>query len=684
MIPKKLRLIACTFVLGWPVTGACQELKDPKEYQAVLSAVAAAVKKNHYNPTPFNDELSEQWFQKFLETVDPLKQFFQQSDLVALKKYSTLLDDELQGEKELKFLPAVVARYRNRVIEAGAEYSKLLKEPLHFEQEEYIHYDGSAVSDFAQNANALTDARRRYVKYLVLQKLVQLQNLDTLSRSESQLEEIARQKVTVKLEKWMENKKAEAVQEKLFGQYVNCFTHLMDPHTTYFSTTEAKKFRDKIGNKVAGIGVTLVLDEEGAKIVRLESTGTAAMNGLEADDVIVRVGEGLTGEMTELAGQSSSEIANLVRGEKGTSLRVEIKKPGGKLEIVTMQRSELDPQETAVKALIVRRNNKKVGYISFPIFYQDVDPAGPQVATDVAQAINLLKEQHVDAILFDLRRNGGGSVQEVIRMVSLLIKGGPVVQVRERDRMPVSRSNQDVKMPFGNKGVVEQIYDGPLAVLVDEFSASATEIFASAIQDYKRGVIIGSTSTHGKGTVQRTEPLENGKLGTLNLTHFQFYRINGASTQRKGVIPDIVLPDPNECLKTREKDMPSALAWDMVSPVPYEAWKGKLDLKKLNQFAANRIAGDTAFSIIVKNSAQTCEQIMKDIPLKMDSYKQKLRQQTDLTAVNTRALRLPAGREMDLDVLYPRKNEIWIKGVRQDIYIEQAVAIALEMCNDNK
>jgi carboxyl-terminal processing protease len=302
------------------------------------------------------------------------------------------------------------------------------------------------------------------------------------------------------------------------------------------------------------------------------------------------------------------------------------------------------------------------------------------VSADVAQAISLLKEKKADAILFDLRRNGGGSLQEVTRMVSLLIKGGPVLQIRERHGAPVPRGSQDVTVPGGTKPIVQQVYDGPLAVLVDEFSASASEIFASAIQDYKRGVIIGSASTHGKGTVQRGEPLGNGTYGILNLTFSRFYRVNGTSTQQKGVVPDIVLPDLNECVKSREKDLAAPLPWDMVAPVPYEACSAEFDLEKLRKSAASRIENDSAFTVITKNAAKVCAQSVNDIPLKMDAYKQMLNEQAAMTAQNQRMLKLPAGRQLTIDVLYPLKNEVFINGVRQDIYIDQAVAIAEEMC----
>lgn len=669
-------------ILGCPLMAVSQkEANNNGEYRQVLSAVASSIQKFHYDPAAFNDELSEKWWRSFLETLDPLKQFFLQSDLSALKKYKTVLDDELRGDAPLNFLPAVISRYRIRMNEARAVYGRLLQKPFRFNENETIRYDASGLPGFAGNSDELAQSRRKYVKYLVLQELVALQEQDPHSKNEIALEAEARNKVASRLDKWMLHKTDGASYEKHFSLYLNCFTHLMDPHTSYLSAAEAKKFRDRMSNKVAGIGAALTTDEEGAKVARLESSGSAALHGIELNDVIVRLGEGTNGDMTWLAGLSSGEIANMVRGEKGSSLRLEIKKPGGKLVTVLLQRNEIDQQENAVKALIIRKQNKKIGYITFPVFYQDADPFGAQVAADVANAIQLLKGQQADAILFDLRRNGGGSLQEVVRMVSLLIKGGPVVQVRERNAAPVTRSSVDVMLPFGSNPIVQQIYDGPLAVLVDEFSASASEIFASAIQDYKRGIIIGSTSTHGKGTVQRGVPLGDGNMGTLNLTFSQFYRVNGASTQLKGVVPDIILPDLNECVRSREKDQASALSWDMVAPAAYGTWEGGMDIDALRNFALNRLESDTVFSMIKKNSAILCAQATRDIPLKMDLYRQWLKDKAALTLSNNRIIKLPPTKTMQVDLLYPVRNETWLSNVRQDIYIEQAVALAAAMCN---
>lgn len=678
---KKVKWLCGAFILGWPLAATSQVTADESGgHRQVLSAVASRIQQYHYSPAAFNDELSGKWWTNFLETLDPLRQLLQQADLSAFKKYRNLLDEELRGEKETGFLAAVTARYNQRIREAFEDYQYYLKQPVDLNSTEFIRQDGRAAAAFASGNKAIKAARRKYVKYLVLQKLVELQLQDTLATNQAQLEAAARKKVLSRLENWYRQKTKRSHIDDLFPIYVNSFTQLLDPHTTYMPAADARKFRDRMSNKVAGIGASLAEDDEGAKITRLESAGAAAKAGIELNDVIIRTGEGTAGEMTDLAGLPAGEIVSLIRGVNGSTLRLEVKKAGGRLLQVTLQRTLLDQQENAVKALVINRNNKKIGYITFPVFYQDQDPFGPQVAADVANAINQLKQQKVDAILFDLRRNGGGSLQEVTRMVSFLIESGPVVQVRDRSGVPTQRSSLDVMNNLGSNPFARQIYDGPLAVLVDEFSASASEIFAAAIQDYKRGVIIGSSSTHGKGTVQRGELLNNGNWGTLNLTVAQFYRVNGASTQHKGVIPDIILPDLNECVKMRERDMKFSLPWDMVAPANYQPWSGQLQLETLKAYATDRISKDSAFSEISRNAAITCAQQAGNIPLNLAAYKEMLKTQSMVAAGNNRALKLRADRENNISLLYPIRNEGWLNSLRQDIYIEQAAAIVAELC----
>ncbi|SDL68198.1 carboxyl-terminal processing protease [Pedobacter sp. ok626] len=686
MTISKKALQVCSALLFITFSGIGQEKKlSVVPDQRILLNVADVIQKNHYSPAKFDDEFSARLWEHFIAQLDPLKTLFLETDRQSLKKFRTLLDDEIRGEREMGFLPAVLVIYKQRLSDARLAYKKLMAVPLSFNTIELVNADGGNPGNFSANPSVLAEVRRKRFKFLVLQKMVASLPSGEMVPPGIEQEKIAREKVGLRMEKTISTMISDANMEKQFGVYLNSLTHLMDPHTTYLSATDAKKFRDKMSNLTAGIGAALAADDEGAKVMRLESSGEAAKAGVALYEIIVRMGEGQEGELKELAGLSSMEISNLIRGEKGSVLRIEVKKNSGEIKTYVLTRNQLDQSDLAVKAVVLPKGDKRIGYITFPLFYQDMNVMGAQVAADVAYAIEALKAQKVDAIIFDLRRNGGGSLQEVVRMVSLLIKEGPVVQVRERDGLPVPRSSIDMMLTFGTKPFVTQTYDGPLAVMVDEFSASASEIFASAIQDYRRGIVIGSTSTHGKGTVQRPYPIgDNAENGTLNLTWSQFYRVTGSSTQHKGVVPDIVLPDQYEFVKSREKDMPTSLPWDMVAPVSYEKWSGKLDIVRLQQRANERIEKDSALNLIARNTIALRDQQTQKISLSLEPYRAS---QLKLQKINDDNLRLAklAGRELVVEPVLPLgQNQPWLKNIQQDIYIDQAISVVLDMLQNDK
>lgn len=686
MTITKKALHLCSVLLFITVTGFGQEKKAPiNTNQQILVNVGEVIQKNHYSPAAFDDEFSARLWEHFIAQLDPLKTLFMEADRQSLKKYRTLLDDEIRGEREISFLPAILAIYQQRLLDASLAYKKLMNVPLSFNTNEMVNPEGGNPGNYSANAEALAEVRRKRFKFLVLQKMVASSLLVEKTSSVIEQEKIAREKVGHIMQKTILKMISEANMDKQFGVYLNSLTHLMDPHTTYLSAIDAKKFRDKMSNLTAGIGAGLATDNDGAKVMKLEINGEAAKAGIELYEIIVRMGEGKEGELKDLAGLPSMEISNMIRGEKGSVLRVEVKKNNGTFKIYELTRSQLDQSDLAVKAVVLQKANKKIGYITFPLFYQDVNIMGAHVAADVAHAIETLKAQKVDAIIFDLRRNGGGSLQEVVRMVSLLIKEGPVVQVRERDGLPVPRSSIDMMLPFGNQPFVTQTYNGPLAVMVDEFSASASEIFAAAIQDYHRGIIIGSTSTHGKGTVQRPYPIgNNAEDGTLNLTWSQFYRITGVSTQHNGVTPDIMLPDPYEFVRSREKDMPTSLAWDMVAPVSHEKWSGNLDIALLQQRAKERLEKDSIFKLIFRNTIAIRDQQSQKVNLSFGHYRASQLKLQKLNVENLRLVKL-SGVEMVVEkVLPPVQNQAWIQNISKDIYINEALNVVLDMLENEK
>ena len=395
-------------------------------------------------------------------------------------------------------------------------------------------------------------------------------------------------------------------------------------------------------------------------------------------------------EAVDLTGFGVTDAVKIIRGKKGTEVKLTVKKADGTIKTVSLIRDEIVQDETFARSAIVKNGNSKIGYIFLPEFYADFEnPNGNRSYIDVAKEVIKLKEQKVDGIVIDLRNNGGGSLYDVVQMAGLFIEDGPIVQVKDRDNKPSILKDKDRSV----------LYSGPLAVMVNEFSASASEIFAAAIQDYGRGVIIGSTSTYGKGTVQRNIGLDpetgfsmsNSELGTVKLTLQKFYRINGGSTQLRGVASDVVLPDQLEYLKVREKDDPDALPWDEINKSPYSAWNAGYDLKTIQQLSNTRINNDPAFKLIRESTDWLAKQNDKGSSLKLDKYQaEQKRIRSTFTQIQSlmklqndlNISALPG--ETDKFANDPGKQErfnTWLKNLRKDIYLDQAVKVVDDVIN---
>src|ERR1700761_7505110 len=379
-----------------------------------------------------------------------------------------------------------------------------------------------------------------------------------------------------------------------------------------------------------GIGASLKDEDGNIKIVTLVSGSPAWKSGKVApNDIILKVAQAGQ-EPVDLTGLIGEDAIKLIRGTKGTEVRLWLKKPDGSVKMVSLIRDEIVQDEaTFARSAIVNSPKGKIGYIYLPEFYADFeDPKGHRCSIDVAHEVMKLKEEKVDGIVLDLRYNGGGSLYDVVQMAGLFVEQGPIVQVRDRDGKPSI-------LPDHDKSV---LYDGPFAVMVNELSASASEIFAAAIQDYHRGVIIGSTSTYGKGTVQRNIGLDktlgfadaNSELGTIKLTLQKFYRISGGSTQLKGVASDIVLPDiyPDiyEYSKIREKDNPDALPWDEIPKADYTPWKYAYDVNNIKGLSNERLKNNSAMNLIRQDEEWLNKEKDKVYPLNLQKYRDEQKQ----------------------------------------------------------
>jgi carboxyl-terminal processing protease len=390
----------------------------------------------------------------------------------------------------------------------------------------------------------------------------------------------------------------------------------------------------------------------------------------------------------DLTGYVVEDAVKLIRGKKGSTVTLTLRKKDGTLKPVSIVRDEIVQDETFARSAIIQEGASKIGYIYLPEFYADFEnPNGARSGADVEREVTKLKAEGVDGIVIDLRNNGGGSLYDVVQMAGLFIEDGPIVQVRDRQGKPMVMrdKNSDV------------LYKGPLAVMVNEFSASASEIFAAAIQDYGRGIIIGSTSTYGKGTVQRSIGLDpengfmasNSDLGSLKLTLQKFYRINGGSTQLKGVVPDVVLPDQYEYLQFREKDNEDAMKWDEISKANYTKWNSGYDLQTVKNLSNSRIANNPAFKQIRETTEWLSKQNDKEYPLQLQKFQAqqskvrsmvkqmdtllKLNKEIDIAYLKEDAARRAADKDKA-----ERYNQ-WLKNLSKDIYLDQAVKVIDDM-----
>jgi carboxyl-terminal processing protease len=518
----------------------------------------------------------------------------------------------------------------------------------------------------------------------------QLKKTDSAYKSDQVLEKEARTKIEQVITRNFERMVNKAKPEERFDMLVKIVTETMDPHTTFFPPVEKRSFDEQMSGRFYGIGASLRSDESGAIRIATIVAGLPAWKSqqLTVGDQVLKVGQA-TEEPTDLSGFETEEAVKLIRGKKGTEVRLTVKKADGSIKVVSMIRDEVVLDETYARSAIINENGRKIGYIFLPEFYADWErPNGPRCSQDVAKEIIKLKEQKVDGIIMDLRNNGGGSLYDVVQMVGFFIPEGPVVQVKDREGNPTILRDRDRTV----------LYDGPLAVMVNEFSASASEIFAAAIQDYGRGIVIGSSSTYGKGTVQRNIGLEAnsifankdaGDLGTLKLTLQKFYRINGGSTQLKGVTPNIVLPDQYEYLEYREKDNPDALPWDEIPKTFYNRVTAGYDLQTVIRSSEERVALNPSFQAIKASSALMkksnervfflqLEKYKKDQNVLRDSFKKideaaKTQKNLDVEIMPTDLKKL----ETDNDKLERRKQ--WVGYLSKDIYIKETSQIISDM-----
>ena len=606
-----------------------------------------------------------------------------------MRKFETTIDDEIHGS-QLVFFAAADEIYKNRIVEAEAIYKNYIEKPFEFTKNDVLELDADKL-DFASNDLEKKDRWRKYLKWQTLDRYIDAQETqeknkakkDFIMKSDKELEKEARAKVKKAMDKYFDRLRNKFDENQRFAMLVNTITNEMDPHTDFFPPVEKRSFDERLSGRFFGIGALLQQEDDKVKIKTVTTGGPAWKSGeIQTNDFIVKVAQA-TGEAEDITGYTTDDAVKLIRGAEGTEVKITVQKADGTLKTVSMIRAELKLDETFARSVIINSGKHKIGLIDLPAFYADFQrPQAARCSQDVAKEVARLKAEGVKGIILDIRDNGGGSLQEVVNMVGLFIKTGPVVQIRNRAGRPSKMADNDASV----------LFDGPLVVMVNERSASASEIFASAIQDYKRGVVVGSSSTFGKGTVQRAFPVGgngtgsgSGDLGSLHLTLQKYYRVNGGATQLKGVESDIVLPGLYEAYKVREKDSPKALVWDEMPKASYQTWTYAPDLVALQQKNQERLTTNSVFKEIKEKTNILADNRKTARSLEIQNYKA---QQKEVKEISTKLRNLTQLKDdllianlsndietINSDSLKKDRNDFWVKYLKKDVYLGETLNI---------
>lgn len=665
---------------------------DNTEKEAMLMrTILTFMDRLHYQPKEVDDDFSEKFYDLYLDRIDNSRRFLTQQDIEQLKPYRHLLDDEaLSGT--YNFFDLSLELLNGGIDKAERYYQEILAERFDFDEDETIELDGEK-RPYAANDAELKDYWRKYLKYETLTRLTraleeqQEMGEEGEKKSPEDLEREAREEVEEMMDDYF-GRLSKLRRNDRLSYYLNSLTNLFDPHTVYFDPIDKENFDIRFRGKLEGIGARLSTEGDYTQVVEVVVGGPAWKGKeLKENDIITKVAQG-SEEPVNIKGMNINEVVQLIRGKKGTEVRLTVKRVDGSYKVISIIRDVVEFEERYARSLILdgAAEGERIGYIYLPGFYADFeDRNGRFSADDVAVEIEKLREESVDGIILDLRNNGGGSLRDVVKMSGFFIEEGPIVQVKSRGQKAEVLTDVDPRVQF----------DGPLIVMVNSFSASASEILAAALQDYERAVIVGSKSTFGKGTVQRFYDLDRAvrgftdikPLGEIKVTTQKFYRIDGGSTQLEGVVPDIVLPDTYHYMKIGEREEDFAMAWSKIDPVKYKQNVFRVkNLDDLRVRSESRVAENETFQRVLENARRWENQRqMSEYTLNLDKFVEFSEQQEkeaeryeDLgeKVVNEGVTNL----EVDLPSIHgdeskKARNQDFIKTVSKDIYIQETLNI---------
>ena len=667
---------------------------DPEKDKVLIYVLKNILTRGHFVAKELNDDFSEMVYKSFIDGLDPSKRYFTQEDLKEFSKYKYQIDNQLLKD-DLSFYNLVYNRFLAEIKKAKSYYGSLLKQPFDFSKDETIDIDYEKVS-FAKNNNQLIDYWRKQLKLQTLGRIQEQTELQEEKvkkdknfkvKSFTTLEKEARAEVLKNMDE-LYIRIEELESDDWFTTFLNSVVGAFDPHTTYMSPNVKDKFDQDISGKVEGIGARLQKKGIYTHVFELVAGGPASKQGdLEPEDIILKVAQG-NKEPLDIVGMRLDDAIKFIKGKKGTEVKLTVKKKlDGSIKVISIIRDVVELDETYVKSSIVEKNGKKYAIIDLPSFYIDFeDKNSRDSAKDMEQEIERLKAENVVGLIVDLRNNGGGSLKTAIEISGLFIDQGPIVQVKYRGENPVVKNDIDPKIQW----------EGSVVILVNEFSASASEIFAAAMQDYKRAIILGGNQTYGKGTVQNILPINQfypkyeTDLGYLKMTIQKFYRVNGGSTQIEGVYSDITMPSRYSYMKFGERDLDGALSWDKVPQAKYTQTNSYSNFTDVIYNSKQRISSNSNFQLIneyakwlKKNQDETSYSL---------NYK-KFFEESEMKELEAKKFKSVFDYKSDLTFLSPKYEQIllkadnsladkrvsWHKNLSKDMYISEALNVISEL-----
>jgi len=601
------------------------------KHQLLVDMVTDGLQKSHYSPSNLDDDYSKKAFEQYLKRIDFNKRLLIQADIEKLFEHKLQIDDQVRNS-DLSFFMLSYELINIRTEEVKSFYEEILDKPFDFTLNESYEMD----SEKKEYPNSVVEKKERWrktLKYATLSRLSDklneqkkaIEENDTIiiEKSFDELEAITRKKVKTSYKNYF-NRLDKLEESDRFADYLNVLVNIYDPHTEYYPPKEKENFDIYMSGQLEGIGAQLQQIDGKIKVSRIVPGSASWKQGsLKQGDFIYAVGQADT-EMVDVTDMRLDNAVKLIRGKKGTEVRLKVKKIDGSFTIIPIIRDVVILEETYAKSVLLQ-NNIRAGYIKLPKFYMDMNkPGGRSCANDIKKELEKLQAEGIDGLILDLRNNGGGSLQDAVKMAGFFIEQGPIVQIKARTGAPYVLKDLDPAV----------YYDGPMIVMINSFSISASEIVAAALQDYGRAIILGSEVTYGKGTVQRFLNLDNfisggdinlKPLGSLKLSTQKFYRINGGATQLRGVSSDIVLHDNYTYIDIGEKQLDNYLPWDEINPAVYNKSGAVTNLDNIRKKSENRVSNNAKFQLIEKNAKRMMNlQDKTSTSLNMETYQAEI------------------------------------------------------------